>query len=212
MVAQKPSKLLGRVRFPSPALNEPRGVAQSGSAPGWGPGGRRFKSCLPDQGKALQTTIIDENCPRLGRGAIEDQFGRDAASARPALALDRETCSSRVGDPQIRNRVVAGWRPGGDPQAVASKRTSRFVSRAAVGRWPQPTYRVRRRMERRVGACRDGGPAQVIRLRPALTRRSAARRGSFQFPQRLAAPDPGTHPLAASSLDPGAARRRSFAG
>ena len=27
---------------------EPRGVAQSGSAPGWGPGGRRFKSCLPD--------------------------------------------------------------------------------------------------------------------------------------------------------------------
>ena len=26
----------------------PRGVAQSGSAPGWGPGGRRFKSCLPD--------------------------------------------------------------------------------------------------------------------------------------------------------------------
>ena len=27
---------------------ESRGVAQSGSAPGWGPGGRRFKSCLPD--------------------------------------------------------------------------------------------------------------------------------------------------------------------
>jgi hypothetical protein len=24
-------------------------VAQSGSAPGWGPGGRRFKSCLPDE-------------------------------------------------------------------------------------------------------------------------------------------------------------------
>src|SRR5436309_9785290 len=30
----------------------PRGVAQSGSAPGWGPGGRRFKSCLPDGTKA----------------------------------------------------------------------------------------------------------------------------------------------------------------
>ena len=28
-----------------------RGVAQSGSAPGWGPGGRRFKSCLPDSRK-----------------------------------------------------------------------------------------------------------------------------------------------------------------
>ena len=83
VVAQKPSKLLGRVRFPSPAWPapgaagiasiragarapitsgagdsaasgtrlssaRPRGVAQSGSAPGWGPGGRRFKSCLPD--------------------------------------------------------------------------------------------------------------------------------------------------------------------
>jgi hypothetical protein len=47
VVAQKPSKLLGRVRFPSPACPS-RGVAQSGSAPGWGPGGRRFKSCLPD--------------------------------------------------------------------------------------------------------------------------------------------------------------------
>ncbi len=29
-------------------IEAPRGVAQSGSAPGWGPGGRRFKSCLPD--------------------------------------------------------------------------------------------------------------------------------------------------------------------
>ena len=26
-----------------------RGVAQSGSALGWGPSGRRFKSCRPDQ-------------------------------------------------------------------------------------------------------------------------------------------------------------------
>src|SRR4051794_26581985 len=34
-------------------LSAPRGVAQSGSAPGWGPGGRRFKSCLPDYKKSL---------------------------------------------------------------------------------------------------------------------------------------------------------------
>src|SRR3954468_5185363 len=34
VVAQEPSKLLGRVRFPSPALDDDiRGVAQSGSAP-----------------------------------------------------------------------------------------------------------------------------------------------------------------------------------
>src|SRR4249920_1698950 len=56
VVAQEPSKLLGRVRFPSPASGDDiRGVAQSGSAPGWGPGGRRFKSCLPDFGKALHS-------------------------------------------------------------------------------------------------------------------------------------------------------------
>jgi hypothetical protein len=34
----------------------PRGVAQSGSAPGWGPGGRRFKSCLPDRTKNPDTS------------------------------------------------------------------------------------------------------------------------------------------------------------
>jgi hypothetical protein len=54
VVAQKPSKLLGRVRFPSPASREegyashPRGVAQSGSAFGWGQKGRWFKSSRPD--------------------------------------------------------------------------------------------------------------------------------------------------------------------
>src|SRR4051794_38666342 len=30
------------------SIGHPRGVAQSGSASGWGPEGRRFKSCLPD--------------------------------------------------------------------------------------------------------------------------------------------------------------------
>lgn len=30
-----------------------RGVAQSGSAPGLGPGGRRFESCRPDKDEAL---------------------------------------------------------------------------------------------------------------------------------------------------------------
>src|SRR4051812_258 len=52
VVAQKPSKLLGRGRFPSPAwpLNggDPRGGAQSGSALGWGPSGRWFESSRPD--------------------------------------------------------------------------------------------------------------------------------------------------------------------
>ena len=33
---------------------EKRGVAQSGSAPGLGPGGRRFESCRPDKKDALE--------------------------------------------------------------------------------------------------------------------------------------------------------------
>ncbi len=37
------------VRRFSPRLNSSRGVAQPGRAPGSGPGGRRFKSSLPDQ-------------------------------------------------------------------------------------------------------------------------------------------------------------------
>lgn len=36
-----------------------RGVAQSGSAPGLGPGGRRFESCRPDVNKAY---IISDIC------------------------------------------------------------------------------------------------------------------------------------------------------
>ena len=36
-------------------LNEQRGVAQSGSAPGLGPGGRRFESCHPDKKRPITT-------------------------------------------------------------------------------------------------------------------------------------------------------------
>src|SRR5215217_1753824 len=39
-------------------MKTPRGVAQSGSALGWGPSGRRFKSCLPDSSAGL-----DEGSP-----------------------------------------------------------------------------------------------------------------------------------------------------
>src|SRR4051812_26878715 len=37
---------------PGAILAGERGVAQSGSAPGWGPGGRRFKSSRPDRRRA----------------------------------------------------------------------------------------------------------------------------------------------------------------
>ncbi len=60
MVEPQPSKLMVRVRFPSPAqrtiyhssaapaTTRPRGVAQLGSASALGAEGRRFKSCHPD--------------------------------------------------------------------------------------------------------------------------------------------------------------------
>jgi hypothetical protein len=44
-------------------LAVPRGVAQSGSAPGWGPGGRRFKSCLPDSFKFRESQRIWAKIP-----------------------------------------------------------------------------------------------------------------------------------------------------
>src|SRR3954447_17120752 len=81
VVAQEPSKLLGRVRFPSPASGDDiRGVAQSGSAPGWGPGGRRFKSCLPDVTKALVTgAFVVSDGPSAPLAGCK----RGAISARP---------------------------------------------------------------------------------------------------------------------------------
>jgi predicted RNase H-like HicB family nuclease len=42
-------------------MKVPRGVAQSGSALGWGPSGRRFKSCLPDlSSEAREIELIFE--------------------------------------------------------------------------------------------------------------------------------------------------------
>ena len=41
-------------RRPGAILGRERGVAQSGSAPGWGPGGRRFKSSRPDDGNLIR--------------------------------------------------------------------------------------------------------------------------------------------------------------
>ena len=71
---------------------ESRGVAQSGSAPGWGPGGRRFKSCLPDK----QTARVHGPFVCLGdgrhlpRGPIwGPMLSRHATCAVGALLLAR---------------------------------------------------------------------------------------------------------------------------
>ena len=39
-------------------VNVKRGVAQSGSAPGLGPGGRRFESCRPDRVETLNNESL----------------------------------------------------------------------------------------------------------------------------------------------------------
>ena len=92
VVAQKPSKLLGRVRFPSPACTTPRGVAQSGSAPGWGPGGRRFKSCLPDSRKSLQIALFSVSVQLVGghNSAVSNVWGVERAEAEAIYDAGRE--------------------------------------------------------------------------------------------------------------------------
>ncbi len=42
-----------------------RGVAQSGSAPHWGCGGRRFKSCRPDQLKIIDSYTYTKQAEKL---------------------------------------------------------------------------------------------------------------------------------------------------
>ena len=96
VVAQEPSKLLGRVRFPSPALQHIRGVAQSGSAPGWGPGGRRFKSCLPDLRKglllqafsAVRGDMLTSNGVQMGSNFLYDFGGEAPPSFLAAPVVD----------------------------------------------------------------------------------------------------------------------------
>jgi len=85
-------------------------VAQSGSAPGWGPGGRRFKSCLPDaEYERHQRAIaaIDEivNRPDALRVA------RALSKAELARAIDKNPASLRrlftaKGNPEL-GTVVA---------------------------------------------------------------------------------------------------------
>jgi hypothetical protein len=59
-----------------------RGVAQSGSAPDWGSGGRRFKSCLPDQYPYL------ERASRADRGALSRVHATFSATFASAACAD----------------------------------------------------------------------------------------------------------------------------
>jgi hypothetical protein len=85
-----------------------RGVAQPGSAPGSGPGGRRFKSSRPDQtskvrpGGSNPETWVSS---RPGR-AVDGHSAWGAGSGRSALSpripgSDRRSCIPFCGDPEL---------------------------------------------------------------------------------------------------------------
>ncbi len=133
MVAQEPSKLLGRVRFPSPALQDRnRGVAQSGSAPGWGPGGRRFKSCLPDSRKACYCGLFSfwDNwfCAEFSPDSVLVRYeARDvAASILRVLAADPREVGARRGDDGVDERQAS-------PAPVLVREDSSCRNRSAAG-------------------------------------------------------------------------------
>jgi phage-related protein len=60
---------------------QPRGVAQSGSALGWGPSGRRFKSCLPDR-KSVQPLRQDATNPDRSASLCGSRRAAEAAGRR----------------------------------------------------------------------------------------------------------------------------------
>ena len=76
-----------------------RGVAQPGRAPGSGPGGRRFKSSLPDQ--SFQQLAILASCWGTQKGLPFDPLDRDqgVSPVRPFLTA---TLFSRT--------CIFGWR------------------------------------------------------------------------------------------------------
>lgn len=72
-----------------------RGVAQSGRAPHWGCGCRRFKSCRPDQReeRLVSTEVIEKT-----RKDIEEKVWKPLHEASMAVDLDGENGSDGNAD------------------------------------------------------------------------------------------------------------------
>ena len=126
------------------AIEHPEGVivvdtgetaraSQHGYFPGWGPGGRRFKSCLPDLQKACKSGTSSETSD--GLIALTDAYwttnfgrpcrnrrrerGRRGAGRWPLGRVHDPTCGAN--DPHVAQAIVRGWRAA---SGTASRRHS----------------------------------------------------------------------------------------
>ena len=81
-------------------IRRPRGVAQSGSAPGWGPGGRRFKSCLPDARNSCKWPL-----------PYKRESGHFASGLHWGSIFENNAQISRACEPVLRYLVTSRDRP-----------------------------------------------------------------------------------------------------
>jgi hypothetical protein len=182
-------------------------VAQSGSAPGWGPGGRRFKSCLPDRfifreqpgthGNIRENTGARRSavlaCSRLfpalgtAKGPQERRCGPSCGPRRPAdVQCRRGLCQQHTVTTDLR-------------------RTCRFVPRIqlALRFWRPPCYRytsspravVLGAQSSAAAACLSRGPLEGPKLS------TSSRRTPVRIPRRRCAA--GRKPLGASKAAEG---------
>ena len=73
-----------KICYNVPALHI-RGVAQFGSAHGWGPCGRRFKSCRPDQRVPIRTRRIKDCIKEISEFPTADLFVFDIDLLKESL-------------------------------------------------------------------------------------------------------------------------------
>ena len=142
-------------------IARPRGVAQSGSAPGWGPGGRRFKSCLPDWRKAplkrgfvwARSLTKRRSCtvyvPFLALSRRERRRSRRDASS-PSRRILRRPCggclapnaSTRAGRPKV-SRLCDRTAPGDHARSHPIPATAPCRSRGRPASAPRASVRPR---------------------------------------------------------------------
>jgi protein-L-isoaspartate O-methyltransferase len=138
-------------------------VAQSGSAPGWGPGGRRFKSCLPDSKTQVQPTpatlaFARANLDRAGYSdivLIHGDGGLGQASAAPCGRLCITAACSDVPSSLIEQLATPGPLIAplleGTQRLTLLKKTADGVRRTSLANvlYVSAPGTVRRRLSRR---------------------------------------------------------------